>query len=67
MEIILYTQYFSIKFVYVFERNIFHFDANALNLISIRKKKKKLDIACFLSLFFLLLLHFLDNIMLHGN
>lgn len=65
MEIILYTQYFSIKFVYVFERNIFHFDANALNLISIRKKKK-LDIACFLSLFFLLL-HFLDNIMLHGN
>lgn len=40
MEIILYTQYFSIKFVYVFERNIFHFDANALNLISIRKKKK---------------------------
>ena len=57
MEIILYAQYFSIKFVYVFERNIFHFDANALNLISIRKKKKKkgkgkkeLDIACFLSL-----------------
>lgn len=41
MEIILYAQYFSIKFVYVFERNIFHFDANALNLISIRKKKKK--------------------------